>query len=178
MVDDSKGGKLTAEAIRRRIGLSTVAMPKDVAIGAKEMAMIGEAGITRIEISGEQGPQQYDHRNRKQVQEIKAECRKQGIRIVSVHGPSVPYDSPYEAVRRGAIEEAVASARAAEEMGGKTGKRFICEGDIELLNGLNHLKRIGIKNWVSKPKDTPHAIMYLNAAIKFFKNKYLLKCRR
>ena len=79
--------------------------------------MIREAGITRVEICGLRPPTHYDYHNRTQVQEIMDECRTQEIRIVAVHGPGVPYGTPYEAVRRGAVEEAVASARIAEEMG-------------------------------------------------------------
>jgi sugar phosphate isomerase/epimerase len=117
MVHERKNVKLTAEAIQERLGFSTIAMPADVAIGARQMAMIREAGITRIEICGLHPPTHYDYHNRTQVQEIMDECRTQGIRIVAVHGPGVPYDTPYEAVRRGAVEEVVASARVAEEMG-------------------------------------------------------------
>jgi len=92
-------------------------MPGNVALGAKDMAMIGEAGITRVEICGLYWPMCYDYHNRGQVREIIDECRRQGISIVAVHGPGLPYDSPYEAVRRGVVEEAVASARVAVEMG-------------------------------------------------------------
>ncbi len=117
MVDDRKSVKLTAETIQRRLGCSTIAMPADVALGARQMAMIREAGITRVEICGLHPPTHYDYHNRAQVQEIMDECRTQGIKIVAVHGPGVPYDTPYEAVRRGAVEEAIVSARVAKEMG-------------------------------------------------------------
>lgn len=117
MHDGSKSAKLTAEAIQQRLGFSTIAMAGDVALGARQMAMIREAGIMRIEICGLHAPTHFDYHNRTQVQEIRDECRTQGIRIVSVHGPAVPYDTPYEAVRRAAVEEAVAAVRVAEEMG-------------------------------------------------------------
>ena len=117
MIDGSKYGKLTAEAIQQRLGFSTIAMPGDELFGARHIAMIREAGITRMEICGFQLPTHYDYHNNTQVSEITAECRKQGITIVAVHGPNLPYDCPYEEVRREVVKEAVASARAAEEMG-------------------------------------------------------------
>ena len=137
MADDRRSVKLTAEAIRQRLGFSTIAMPGDVALGARQMATIREAGITRVEICGLHPPTHYDYHNRTQVREIMDECRRQGIRIVAVHGPGVPYDTPYEAVRRGAVEEAIASARVAAEMGasvfvahfntGEHAERTVCE---------------------------------------------------
>lgn len=117
MDDDKKRTELTAEAIRQRLGFSTIAMPGDKAIGAKEMAMIREAGITRLEICGLHLPSHYDYHDTAQVREITDACRSLGIKIVAVHGPGLPYNSPYEGVRRGAAEEAIAAARVADEMG-------------------------------------------------------------
>lgn len=146
MDDVSKSARLTAEAIRQRLGFSTVAMPGDVALGARDMAAIRGAGITRIELCGLHPPTHYDYHDRAQVKEIVSECRMLGIRIVSVHGPGVPYDTPYEAVRRGALKEALASARVAEEMGAsvfvahfKTGdhaERTVCDM-LERLDGAD-----------------------------------------
>ena len=62
---------------------------------------------------------------------------------------------------------------AAKKMGGKTGKRFIREGDCELLHGLERLKRIGVKNWNRKPSNTVYAASYLISAIRVFR----VKCR-
>lgn len=154
MVDDSKSVELTAETIQQRLGFSTIAMPGDVALGARQMAMIREAGITRVEICGLHQPTHYDYHNRTQVKEIMDECRTQEIKIVAVHGPGVPYDTPYEAVRRGAVKEAVASARVAEEMGasvfvahfntGEHAERTICEmiaclDDTDIMLAIENL---------------------------------------
>ena len=109
--------KLTAEAIQQRLGFSTIAMPGDERFGAREIGMIREAGITRIEICGLHPPTHYDYHDPAQVSEIASECQNQGIAIVAVHGPSLPYDCVYEEVRRAVAKEAVASARVAEEMG-------------------------------------------------------------
>ena len=108
---------ITAEDIRARLGFSTIAMPGEVPIGAREIAMIREAGITRVEICGLHPQSHYDYDNRAQVQEIMAECARQGVSAVAVHGPGVPYNHAYEQVRRAAVKEAIASARVAVEMG-------------------------------------------------------------
>lgn len=117
MVKGKKIGKLAAEPIRARLGFSTIAMPGNERFGAREIGMIREAGITRIEICGLHPPTHYDYHDAGQVSEITVECGKQGIAIVAVHGPNLPYASPYEEVRRAVVKEAVASARVAEEMG-------------------------------------------------------------
>ena len=108
---------LTAEKIQQRLGFSSIAMPGKKRFGAREIATIREAGITRIEIGGLRPPTHYDYHDAAQVSEITTECRKQGISIVSVHGPDLPYDCPYEDVRRAVVREALASTRMAEEMG-------------------------------------------------------------
>jgi len=117
MTDGSTAGKITAEAIQQRLGFSTIAMPYNERLGAREIGMIREAGIARIEICGLHPPTHYDYHDAAQVSEISSECQKQGIAIASVHGPSLPYDCRYEEVRRAVAKEALASARVAEEMG-------------------------------------------------------------
>lgn len=105
-----------AAAIRQRLAISTLAIHQQ-RVGARQISQIREAGFTRLEIDGFLSRQHYDYRDRAQLAEIAAECARQGVAIVSVHGPNVPYASEYEAVRRAAAEEAIASARAAEELG-------------------------------------------------------------
>jgi len=111
------GLRMTAEDIRARLGFSTIAMPGNQPIGARQIAMIREAGISRVEICGLHPPTHFDYRDRAQVSEIIWECRAQGVSVVSVHGPGIPYDCPYEGVRKVVVEEALVAARAAEEMG-------------------------------------------------------------
>ena len=106
----------TAE-IRERLGFSTIALPGTASFGAREIAMIRQAGITRVEICGLHPRSHYDYHSHEQVSEIMAECQKQGVTIVAVHGPSVPYNSEYEEVRKGAVREAVTAAKVAEELG-------------------------------------------------------------
>ena len=117
MTDGKKAMNLTAEQIQERLGFSSAGIPGDERFGARHIAMIREAGITRIEICGLHPPTHYDYHDAAQVSEITAECHKQGSSIVAVHGPSLPYDCPYEEVRRAVVKEAVASARVAEDMG-------------------------------------------------------------
>ncbi len=117
MIDGSTAKKLTAELIQQRLGFSTLAMQPNERLGAREIGMIREAGISRIEICGFQPPTHYDYHDAAQVSEITTECHKQGIAIVAMHGPNLPYDCPYEEVRRTVVKEALASARVAEEMG-------------------------------------------------------------
>ena len=109
--------RITAEEIQERLGLSTVAIPAEERLSARHIAMIREAGITRIEVCGLFAPSHYDYHDRGQVSEIMAECDRQGVSIVSVHGPNLPYDCPYEEVRKAVAKEAVAAVRVAEEMG-------------------------------------------------------------
>ncbi len=108
---------ITAEEVRQRLGFSTIAIPGDERLGAKHIAMIREAGISRIEICGLHPPTHYDYHDTAQLSEIGAECHKLGASIVAIHGPNLPYGSPYEEVRRAVVKEGVASARAAKEMG-------------------------------------------------------------
>ena len=107
----------TSEEIAERLGSSTLVFERTTSIGAREIATIRQAGITRVEICGCLSRLHFDYRNRVQVSEITAECRKQGVTVVSVHGPDLPYDSEYEEVRKGAVNEALAAVKVAEEMG-------------------------------------------------------------
>ena len=94
-----------------------VLMPGDERFGGRQIAMIRDAGIRRFEICGLYPPTHYDFRDRAQVDEIISECRSQGVSVVSMHGPAVPYGCPYEEVRRATVKVGVAAARVAEEMG-------------------------------------------------------------
>ena len=114
---DNNDGKLTAEAIRGRLGFSTITMLGHERFGAADVARIRAAGITRLEVCGLHPPTNYDYHDRAQVAEIIAECRKQGVAIVAVHGPNMPCDWPYDELRLAAAKESIAAARVAVEMG-------------------------------------------------------------
>ena len=113
-------GKLpyTAEEIARRLGATTGAFLDDeTPLGARQIAAIRAAGITRIEVCGIGSPKHFDFGNSQQAAEVVRECREQGIEIVSFHGPTVEYAATDEEERGAAVKEAAAAARVAEDMG-------------------------------------------------------------
>ena len=107
----------SANEIEARLGVSTICFPGDERFGARRIGQIRAAGLTRLEVCGLHPPSHYDYHDRAQVREITSECKKQGIEIVAVHGPGVPYQSDDEDERRAAVEEVVAAAQVAIEMG-------------------------------------------------------------
>ena len=121
----------TEEEIEERLGISMCAFPALPPHGAREVAAIREAGISRIEIDGLSGcntpTPSFDFCDRAQRDEILAECRKQGVAITSVHAPGSPapgyggdspvYDTEDADQRQEAVRQAIVYARLAEEMG-------------------------------------------------------------
>lgn len=99
------------------LGISTLPFSGASAIGEREIAMIGEAGIKRVEICGYHPREHYDYYNRTQIEEIKNACRKHGVTVVSVHAPKVPFSSDYEQERKAAVKEGILAAKIAEEVG-------------------------------------------------------------
>ena len=78
--------------MRQKLGISTHVMGPLIRVGAREIAQIREAGITRIELCGvwaTWGPH-YHYRDSRQNAEIVAECERQGVEIVAVHGADPP----------------------------------------------------------------------------------------
>ena len=117
---DGERAAWTAEEIEARLGASTVAFrhpPYPRPIGAREIAAIREAGLTRIEVTGIRSPHGFDFTDRGQLSEVKAACRNEGVSVVSVHGPSRGYASEDEDERRQAVGDAVNAARVSEELG-------------------------------------------------------------
>ena len=113
-------GKLpyTADEIAERLGATTGAfLSQETPLGAREIAAIRAAGITRIEVCGIRSPKHFDFGNSQQAADVVRECREQGVEIVSFHGPSVEYASTDEEERGAAVKEAAAAARVADDMG-------------------------------------------------------------
>ena len=105
----------TPEEITARLGISIAVFQKHL-FGARDIAIIREAGITRIELSCV--PRCSDYRNKHQVSEIVSECQKQGVTIVSVHGPfNLPYNLADEKKRKAVVKESLTAIQFAEEMG-------------------------------------------------------------
>lgn len=112
-----KTHRWTAEEIRKRLGISTLAFPRDSIVDERQIETIREAGIRRVEICGYRPPPHYDYRDRRQIEEIKDACRKHDVAVVAIHSPKVLYSSECEQERREAIDEAVLAATVAEELG-------------------------------------------------------------
>jgi len=105
----------TAEEITVRLGISTAIYQK-IPLGARQIAEIRQSGITRIELLLKPG--NFDCRNRPQIAEVLEECRKQGVTIVSVHGPlGLPYNSEDEGKRQIVLEKSLSAIQFAEEVG-------------------------------------------------------------
>ena len=108
----------TADEIAGRLGATTGAFLDDESpLGARHIAAIRAAGITRIEVCGIGSPKHFDFGNSQQAADIVRECREQGVAIVSFHGPTVEYAATDEGERGAAVKEAAAAARVAEDMG-------------------------------------------------------------
>ena len=146
----------TAREIAQRLGVSTVVFKGGPPIGAKEIAAIRDAGITRVEITGIRSPTSFDFRNRAQRSEIMAECRKLGVSITSVHGPRGSYDSEIEDERKGAVAEALVAARVAVELGASV---LVChfgtngQGEKTVVEMLDQLEGSDLKLAVENGED-------------------------
>jgi len=105
----------TAREIAARLGISMAVYQKE-RLGARHVAAIRAAGISRIELT--MIPQRFDFRDRAQVSEILAECRRQKVTIVSVHGSlQRKYNDPDDEKRRAAAAHLLEEIRFAEEAG-------------------------------------------------------------
>jgi len=103
----------TAREIAARLGISMAVYQKE-RLGARHVAAIRAAGISRIELT--MIPQRFDFRDRAQVSEILAECRRQKVTIVSVHGSlQRKYNDPDDEKRRAAAAHLLEEIRFAEE---------------------------------------------------------------
>ena len=108
----------TADEIDERLGTTTgVFFGDDSPLGAREIASIRAAGITRIEVCGIGSPRHFDYGNPQQAADVVRECREQGVEVVSTHGPSVEYAATDDEERAVAVKEAAAAARVSEDMG-------------------------------------------------------------
>jgi len=111
----SAGLPYTAKEIAGRLGISMAVYQKE-RLGARHVAAVREAGITHIELTVL--PQSFDVQDRAQVGEILAECRRQKVTIVSVHGDlQRKYDDPDDQKRRDAAAHLLDEIRFAEEAG-------------------------------------------------------------
>jgi len=105
----------TAGEIAGRLGVSMTIYVKE-RLGARHVAAVREAGISRVELA--MIPESFDLQDRAQVKDVLAECRRQQVAIVSVHGNlQRRYDDPDETRRRAAAAGLLDEIRFAEEAG-------------------------------------------------------------
>jgi sugar phosphate isomerase/epimerase len=105
----------TAREIAARLGISMAVYQKE-RLGARHIAAIRTAGISRIELL--MMPQTFDLNDRAQVSEVLRECRRQKVAIVSVHGNlQRKYNDPDDEKRRAAAAHLLDEVRFAEQAG-------------------------------------------------------------
>ena len=132
----------TRQEIAGRLGISMAVYQKE-RLGARHVAAVREAGITHIELTVL--PQSIDVQNRAQVAEILAECRRQKVTIVSVHGDlQRKYNDPDEETRRDAAAHLLDEIRFAEEAGA---------GILVAHFGTNDQSRKTVMELLDKTKD-------------------------
>jgi sugar phosphate isomerase/epimerase len=105
----------TAREIAARLGVSMAVYQKE-RLGARHVAAIRTAGISRIELL--MMPQTFDLHDRAQVSEVLRECRRQKVTVVSVHGNlQRKYNDPDDEKRRVAAAHLLDEIRFAEQAG-------------------------------------------------------------
>ena len=105
----------TSGQIAARLGISVAVYQKE-RLGARHIAAIRAAGISRIELL--MMPHTFDFHDRDQVSEVLRECQRQKVSIVSVHGNlQRKYNDPDEDKRRAAAAHLLDEIRFAEEAG-------------------------------------------------------------
>jgi sugar phosphate isomerase/epimerase len=104
-----------AAEIAERLGISMAVFARE-RLNARHVATIRQLGIQRIELL--MAPKTFDFEDRKQVKEVLAECRRQGVSIVSVHGNlQHKYNDPVEDKRRRAAAALLEEVRFSEDAG-------------------------------------------------------------
>jgi len=116
MADMSFGStsQWTRDEIAARLGISIAVFRGP--LRPAQITQIREAGLTRIELSVNR--QRIDYHNPSQVSEIRKECERQGVAVVSLHGSfDLPYRSENEAGRLQVVKGSLEAIHFAEEMG-------------------------------------------------------------
>jgi sugar phosphate isomerase/epimerase len=105
----------TAAEIAQKLGISMAVFQAE-RLDARHVVAIRQLGIRRIELL--MAPTTFDFQDRQQVKEVLAECQKQGVSVVSVHGNlKRRYNDPVEEKRRAAAAALLDEIRFAEEAG-------------------------------------------------------------
>jgi sugar phosphate isomerase/epimerase len=112
-------------------------------LGARHIAAVRAAGIRHIELT--MIPGRIDIRDRAQVSEILAECRRQEVSIVSIHGNlQRRYNHPDDEKRREAAAHLLDEIRFAERIGA---------GIVVAHFGTNDQSRKTVTELLEKTKD-------------------------
>lgn len=106
----------TEDEIRARVAVSTAVLQK-TGLEERDLAMIKEAGIDRVEVSitktfGREVPGRFE--------QVLGACRNLELDVVSVHGP---FDLPYQVDRDGAEEEVIEGSLASIAFAVEAGAR-------------------------------------------------------
>ena len=105
----------TAKEISARLGISMAVYQKE-RLGARHIAAVRAAGISHIGLT--MIPERIDIHDRAQISEILSECKRQKVRIVSIHGNlQRRYNHPDEQQRRAAAAHLLDEIRFAERAG-------------------------------------------------------------
>ncbi|MHC4702710.1 MAG: sugar phosphate isomerase/epimerase family protein [Planctomycetota bacterium] len=134
----------TAKEISARLGISMAVYQKE-RLGARHIAAVRAAGIRHIELT--MIPDRIDIHDRAQISELLTECKRQKVRIVSIHGNlQLKYNHPDEQKRRAAAEHLLDEIRFAEKAG----------ADIVVAHfGTNDQSRKTVTELLDKTKDMP-----------------------
>jgi sugar phosphate isomerase/epimerase len=132
----------TTREIAARLGISMALYQKE-RLGARHVAAVRAAGISRIELT--MIPQRFDIHDRAQVSEVLRECRRQKVTVVSVHGNlQRKYNDPDDEKRRAAAAHLLDEVRFAEQAGA---------GILVAHFGTNNQSRKTVTELLEKTRD-------------------------
>ena len=146
----------TSDEIKSRLGCSTIVFGLGRLLEIEDIVQMREAGITRIEICALGTPGHVEIQNRPHILQVMSECEKQGVSVVSMHSPNLPYDSEEEDIRRNAVSEGILAAKLAEEFGAKV---LVCHFRLDkpseesVRDMLDQLQGNSIKLAIENGKD-------------------------
>ena len=142
-----------AAEIAERLGISMAVFARE-RLNAGHVATIRQLGIQRIELL--MAPKTFDFEDRKQVKEVLAECRRQGVSIVSVHG-NLPhkYNDPVEAKRRRAAAALLEEVRFSIDDSGRVcwAETLLAYSVLVCRSGDDQPRRTASRWGGSRPRD-------------------------
>ncbi|UCE46469.1 MAG: sugar phosphate isomerase/epimerase [Phycisphaerales bacterium] len=132
----------TAKEISARLGISTAVYQKE-RLGPRHIAAVRAAGIRYIELT--MIPERIDIHDRAQISEILSECKRQEVRVVSIHANlQLRYNHPDEQQRLAAAAHLLDEIRFAESVGA---------GIVVAHFGTNDQSRKTVTEMLEKTRD-------------------------